>query len=116
MTFSDYTITEAGFGADLGAERFYDIKCRKAGVTPKLTVLVVTARALKMHGGVSQDKIKEPNLEALKQGVANMDKHLRNLRYFGQTVVVAFNVMGMIRRKKWIISVPIARRKVWALQ
>lgn len=68
MTFSDYTITEAGFGADLGAEKFYDIKCRKAGITPKLTVLVVTARALKMHGGVSQDKIKEPNLEALKQG------------------------------------------------
>ncbi len=94
MTFSDYTITEAGFGADLGAEKFYDIKCRKAGVTPKLTVLVVTARALKMHGGVSQDKIKEPNLEALKQGVANMDKHLRNLRYFGQTVVVAFNRYG----------------------
>ena len=94
MTFSDYTITEAGFGADLGAEKFYDIKCRKAGVTPKLTVLVVTARALKMHGGVSQDKIKEPNLEALKQGVANMDKHLRNLRYFGQTVVVAFNCYG----------------------
>ena len=94
MTFSDYTITEAGFGADLGAEKFYDIKCRKAGITPKLTVLVVTARALKMHGGVSQDKIKEPNLEALKQGVANMDKHLRNLRYFGQTVVVAFNRYG----------------------
>ena len=94
MTFSDYTITEAGFGADLGAEKFYDIKCRKAGITPKLTVLVVTARALKMHGGVSQDKIKEPNLEALKQGIANMDKHLRNLKYFGQTVVVAFNRYG----------------------
>ena len=78
MTFSDYTITEAGFGADLGAEKFYDIKCRKAGITPKLTVLVVTARALKMHGGVSQDKIKEPNLEALKQGVANMEMCIRD--------------------------------------
>ena len=94
LKLADYVITEAGFGADLGAEKFYDIKCRKAGITPKLTVLVVTARALKMHGGVSQDKIKEPNLEALKQGVANMDKHLRNLRYFGQTVVVAFNRYG----------------------
>ena len=94
MTFSDYTITEAGFGADLGAEKFYNIKCRKAGLTPKLTVLVVTARALKMHGGVSQDLISEPNLEALKVGVANMDKHLANLASFGQTVVVAFNRYG----------------------
>ncbi len=94
MTFSDYTITEAGFGADLGAEKFYNIKCRKAGLNPKLTVLVVTARALKMHGGVSQDIISEPNLEALKEGVANMDKHLKNLASFGQTVVVAFNRYG----------------------
>ncbi len=94
MTFSDYTITEAGFGADLGAEKFYNIKCRKAGLNPKLTVLVVTARALKMHGGVPQDLISEPNLEALKVGVANMDKHLKNLASFGQTVVVAFNRYG----------------------
>ena len=90
----DYVITEAGFGADLGAEKFYDIKCRKAGITPKLTVLVVTARALKMHGGVPQDKIKEPNLGALQKGIANMDKHLRNLESFGQTVLVAFNRYG----------------------
>ena len=94
MSFSDYTITEAGFGADLGAEKFYDIKCRKAGLNPKLTVLVVTARALKMHGGVSQDLISEPNLEALKKGFANMDKHLENLAKFGQSVVVAFNRYG----------------------
>ena len=94
MTFGEYAITEAGFGADLGAEKFYDIKCRKAGISPKLTVLVVTARALKMHGGVAQDQIKEPNLEALKLGVSNMDKHLRNLKSFGQTVVVAFNRYG----------------------
>ena len=94
MTFSDYAITEAGFGADLGAEKFYDIKCRKAGLNPKLTVLVVTARALKMHGGVSQDIVGQPNLEALKVGVANMDKHLENLGKFGQTVVVAFNRYG----------------------
>jgi formate--tetrahydrofolate ligase len=94
MTFGDYAITEAGFGADLGAEKFYDIKCRKAGLNPKLTVLVVTARALKMHGGVSQDIVGQPNLEALKTGIANMDKHLENLAKFGQTVVVAFNRYG----------------------
>ena len=94
MTFGDYAITEAGFGADLGAEKFYDIKCRKAGLNPKLTVLVVTARALKMHGGVSQDIVGQPNLEALKVGIANMDKHLENLAKFGQTVVVAFNRYG----------------------
>jgi len=94
MTFSDYTITEAGFGADLGAEKFYDIKCRKSGLNPKLTVLVVTARALKMHGGVSQDVMSQPNLEALKAGIANMDKHLENLAKFGQNVVVAFNRYG----------------------
>ena len=94
MTFGDYAITEAGFGADLGAEKFYDIKCRKADLNPKLTVLVVTARALKMHGGVSQDIVGQPNLEALKTGIANMDKHLDNLLKFGQNVVVAFNRYG----------------------
>ncbi len=91
MTCADYVITEAGFGADLGAEKFYDIKCRKAGLSPKLTVLVATARALKMHGGVPQDQVAEPNLEALKAGMVNLDKHLRNLRTFGQNVVVVFN-------------------------
>lgn len=94
MTFADYAITEAGFGADLGAEKFFNIKCRKAGLQPKLTVLVVTARALKMHGGVSQDIVGQPNLEALKVGIANMDKHLDNLAKFGQSVVVAFNRYG----------------------
>ena len=94
MTFGDYAITEAGFGADLGAEKFYDIKCRKAGLNPKLTVLVVTARALKMHGGVAQEIVGQPNLEALKEGIANMDKHLDNLLKFGQNVVVAFNRYG----------------------
>lgn len=91
MTFGEYVITEAGFGADLGAEKFYDIKCRKAGLQPRLTVIVATAQGLKMHGGVTQDKIKEPNTEALKQGFCNIDKHIRNLQSFGQTVVVAFN-------------------------
>ena len=91
MTFGEYVITEAGFGADLGAEKFYDIKCRKAGLQPRLTVIVATAQGLKMHGGVSQDKIKEPNTYGLKLGLCNLDKHVRNLRSFGQTVIVAFN-------------------------
>lgn len=91
MTFSDYVITEAGFGADLGAEKFYDIKCRKAGLQPKLTLIVATAQGLKMHGGVELERIKEPNMEGLKEGVKNLDKHIENIRTFGQTVVVAFN-------------------------
>ena len=90
-TFGDYVITEAGFGADLGAEKFYDIKCRKSGLQPKLTIIVATAQGLKMHGGVSLDQIKEPNAEGLTKGLANLDKHIENLRSFGQTVVVAFN-------------------------
>jgi len=91
MTFGEYVITEAGFGADLGAEKFYDIKCRKAGLQPKLTVIVATAQGLKMHGGVKVDALKEPDTEALKRGFGNIDKHIRNLQSFGQTVVVAFN-------------------------
>ena len=91
MTFGDYAVTEAGFGADLGAEQFYNIKCHKAGIQPRLTVIVATAQGLKMHGGVELDKIKEPNLEGLKEGVKNLDRHIENLHTFGQTVVVAFN-------------------------
>ena len=91
MTFGEYVITEAGFGADLGAEKFYDIKCRKAGLQPKLTVIVATAQGLKMHGGVKADALKEPDTEALTRGFGNIDKHIRNLQSFGQTVVVAFN-------------------------
>jgi len=91
MSFSDYTITEAGFGADLGAEKFYNIKCRKSGLQPKLTVIVATAQGLKMHGGVSLSEIKKPNVQGLKDGFANLDKHIKNLQGFGQTVIVAFN-------------------------
>ena len=91
MTFGDYAITEAGFGADLGAEKFFDIKCRKAGISPKLTVLVATAQALKMHGGVNEKEIKEPNVEGVRRGLANMDKHIANMQAFGQTVVVCLN-------------------------
>lgn len=91
MTFGEYAITEGGFGADLGAEKFFDIKCRKAGISPKLTVLVATAQALKMHGGIDMSSIKEPHIEGIKQGFANMDKHIHNLQSFGQTVVVCIN-------------------------
>lgn len=91
MSHADYVITEAGFGADLGAEKFYDIKCRKAGLQPALTVLVATAQGLKMHGGVPLDQISQPNLEGLRAGLPNLDKHLRNLRSFGQKVVIVFN-------------------------
>lgn len=91
MTYGDYVITEAGFGADLGAEKFYNIKCRKAGLTPKLTILVATTQGLKMHGGVDLNLIKEPNMEGLKKGMENLDKHIANIQSFGQTVVVCFN-------------------------
>ncbi len=91
MTFGDYAITEAGFGADLGAEKFFDIKCRKAGLSPKLTVLVVTAQALKMHGGIDVTEIKQPHPDGIRQGMANMDKHIANMQTFGQTVVVCIN-------------------------
>jgi formate--tetrahydrofolate ligase len=91
MTYGEYAITEAGFGADLGAEKFYDIKCRMCGISPKLTVIVATAQGLKMHGGVPLDMIKEPNEAGLRKGFENLDKHIRNLQSFGQTVIVAFN-------------------------
>ncbi len=91
MTFGDYVITEAGFGADLGAEKFFNIKCRKTGIRPKLSVIVATAQGLKMHGGTPENKIKEPDMEGLKKGLANLDKHLDNLSEFGQSIVVAFN-------------------------
>lgn len=91
LTYGDYVITEAGFGADLGAEKFFDIKCRKAGLAPKLTVIVATAQSLKLHGGVPEDKIKEQNIEGLKNGFENLDKHVENMKRFGQEVIVTFN-------------------------
>ena len=91
MSWSDYTVTEAGFGADLGAEKFFDIKCRQAGLKPDLTVLVASTLALKMHGGVDEKEIKLPNAEGLKKGFANLDRHVANLQKFGQTVLVCFN-------------------------
>lgn len=91
LSYGDYVITEAGFGADLGAEKFYDIKCRKAGLSPKLTVIIATAQSLKLHGGVPEDKIKEQDIEGLKKGLQNLDKHIENIRRFGQNVIVTFN-------------------------
>ena len=91
LTYGDYVITEAGFGADLGAEKFFDIKSRKAGLTPKLTVIVATAQSLKLHGGVPENKIKEQNIEGMKNGFENLDKHVENMKRFGQEVIVTFN-------------------------
>ena len=91
MTFADYVITEAGFGADLGAEKFFNIKCRKSGLCPKLTLLVATLQGLKMHGDVPLEKIKKPDIEGVRRGFANLDRHIRNLQGFGQTVMVCFN-------------------------
>lgn len=91
MSHADYVITEAGFGADLGAEKFLDIKCRKAGLTPSLTIIVATLQGLKMHGGVAEADIKQPNMEGIRRGFANIDKHIRNIQGFGQTVLVCFN-------------------------
>lgn len=91
LKMADYVITEAGFGADLGAEKFFDIKCRKAGLTPDAVVMVVTVKALKMHGNVALKDIKEPNLSALKEGLCNLGRHLDNLKKFGVPVVVGIN-------------------------
>ena len=94
MTYGDYVVTEAGFGADLGAEKFFDIKCRKSGLNPSLTILVATLRGLKMHGDVPVDKISEASAEGVRKGFANMDRHIENMRKYGQTVLVCFNKIG----------------------
>ena len=91
MNYGEYAITEAGFGADLGAEKFLNIKCRKSGLTPVLTLLVVSLQGLKMHGNISIDKIKEPSPEGVEKGFCNMDRHIENLQAAGQTVLVCFN-------------------------
>lgn len=91
MSLGDYVITEAGFGADLGAEKFFDIKCRKAGLQPALTVLVATTQGLKMHGGVAVEDIKTPNVNGVREGLKNLKRHIANMQKFGQSVVVALN-------------------------
>ena len=94
MKLADYTITEAGFGADLGAEKFFDIKCRYAGLKPDATVIVATVRALKMHGGVPKTELKTPNVEAVKKGLVNLEKHIENVKKFGVPCVVAINIFA----------------------
>lgn len=91
LALADYVVTEAGFGADLGAEKFYDIKCRKSGLQPSLTILVATLNGLKMHGGTELARIKEPDSEGVRKGLANLDRHIANIQSFGQRVVVCFN-------------------------
>ena len=91
LKLADYVITEAGFGADLGAEKFFDIKCRKAGLHPDAVVLVATIRALKYNGGVPKDQLSEENLDALKKGIVNLEKHIENLQKYGVPVVVTLN-------------------------
>jgi len=91
MSMSDYVVTEAGFGFDLGAEKFFDIKCGYSGLSPKAVVLVATARALKYHGGSSLDHINEPNMEALQKGIENLEKHIENIQTFEICAVVAIN-------------------------
>ena len=91
MGMADIALTEAGFGADLGAEKFFDIKCRKAGIAPDCVVLVATVRALKYNGGVAKDELSKENLEALKKGIVNLEKHIENVKLFGVPVVVTLN-------------------------
>ena len=91
MGMADIALTEAGFGADLGAEKFFDIKCRKAGIAPDCVVLVATVRALKYNGGVAKEELSKENLEALKKGIANLEKHIENIKLFGVPVVVTLN-------------------------
>ena len=91
LKLSDYVVTEAGFGADLGAEKFLDIKCRKSGIKPDCVVIVATIRALKMHGGVAKDDLKKENIDALKKGLVNLERHINNTRKFGLPVTIAVN-------------------------
>jgi len=91
LKLADYVVTEAGFGADLGAEKFMDIKCRKAGIAPDCIVLVATIRALKMHGGVKKEDLKAENLKALEAGMSNLQRHVENVQKFGVVPIVSIN-------------------------
>jgi formate--tetrahydrofolate ligase len=101
LHLADYTVTEAGFGADLGAEKFLNIKCRKTGLRPDVAVLVATIRALKYHGGVSTNDLRQPNPSALKAGMGNLTGHIENLRAFGLPVIVAINVFENDTPEEW---------------
>jgi len=122
MRLSEYTVTEAGFGADLGAEKFFNIKCRQAGISPDAVVLVATVRALKLHGGVPLKQLGKPNLEALDKGVENLKKHIENIHRFGLPVVVAINSFAtdtpeeieFIQEKCSYLTVRIVPAEHWA--
>ncbi len=122
MKLADVVVTEAGFGADLGAEKFFDIKCRKAGLKPDAVVLVATVRALKYNGGVPKTELAEPNLEAVKKGFVNLEKHIENLHKFGVPVVVTLNnfvtdtkeEVDFIRSKCEDLGAKFALSEVWA--
>lgn len=122
MTFGDYVVTEAGFGADLGAEKFFNIKCRKSGLKPDLTILVATLQGLKMHGGVDINRIHQPDEEGVRKGFANLDRHLRNIQGFGQSAIVCFNryasdpdkEIDMVRRHCAELGVPFALNNAFA--
>ena len=122
MSFGDYVITEAGFGADLGAEKFFNIKCRKSGLNPVLTVLIATLNGLKMHGGTALADIQKPDAEGVRKGFANLDKHIKNLQSFGQTVIVCFNKyasdteeeINMVKEHCASMGVPFALNTAWA--
>ena len=104
MKLADYTITEAGFGADLGAEKFLDIKCRKAKIKPDIVILVTTIKAIKYHGGVLKEDIQKENIEAMEKGIKNVYKHIENLKKFGLKVIVALNKYTQDTEKeiKWL--------------
>lgn len=121
LKLGDYMITEAGFGADLGAEKFFDLKCRYSGMKPNAVVLVATIRALKNHGGGAKDKLGEPNMAALEKGAENLEKHLENLNLFGVPVVVALNEfpgdrpeeIEMVKSKCAALGADMAVSRVW---
>ncbi len=121
LKLGDYVVTEAGFGADLGAEKFFNIKCRKANLTPDAAVIVATARALKFHGGVEKIRLTEENLVAVKKGFANLEKHVENVRKFGIPCVVAINVfatdtreeLDLIHRLCHEIGIEVVLAEVW---
>ena len=122
MTFSDYTVTEAGFGFDLGAEKFFDIKCQSAGLSPKAVVLTTTIRALKYHGGAKLDELTTENLEALEKGTPNLEKHIENIKQFNVKPVIAINrfvsdtdaEIELIRETAKRLGVHVALAEVWA--
>jgi formate--tetrahydrofolate ligase len=121
LKLADYFVTEAGFAADLGAEKFLDIKCRLAGLHPNAVVIVATIRALKMHGGLRKDELSSPDLKALEAGIPNLEKHVENMLSFGLPVVVALNTfptdtddeLGFIKDKCSSLGVPVVRSDIW---